>query len=82
MPNLVDVNDVYALFGPNGTAHLHVADIDRLPRVKYEAPRAKWKWVILAKALVAVVILHSIVCGILTTIKDFVESAVQKWNWR
>ena len=43
MPNLVDVNDVYALFKPNGTAHLHVADIDQLPRVKYQAPRAKWR---------------------------------------
>mgnify|MGYP007037151497 CR=1 FL=1 len=43
MTNLVDVNDVYALFKPNGTAQLHVADIDQLPRVKYKAPRAKWK---------------------------------------
>ena len=40
---LVNVNDVYALFGPNGTARLHVADIDQLPRVKYEPSRAKWK---------------------------------------
>ena len=40
---LVNVNDVYALFKQNGTAQLHVADIDQLPRVKYEAPRAKWK---------------------------------------
>ena len=43
MSNLVDVNDVYALFGPSGIARLHVADIDQLPRVKYEPPRAKWR---------------------------------------
>lgn len=43
MAALVDVNDVYALFEPNGTAHLHVADIDQLPRVIYRAPRAKWR---------------------------------------
>ncbi len=40
---LVDVKDVYALFDKTGRAQLHVADIDQLPRVKYEAPRAKWK---------------------------------------
>ena len=43
MSRLIRENDVYALFQANGTAHLHVADIDQLPRVKYEAPRAKWK---------------------------------------
>ncbi len=39
---LVNVNDVYSLFEKNGTARLHIADIDQLPRVKYQAPRAKW----------------------------------------
>ena len=33
MGRLLDENDVYALFAPNGTARLHVADIDALPRV-------------------------------------------------
>lgn len=33
MGRLLDENDVYALFSPNGTARLHVADIDVLPRV-------------------------------------------------
>jgi hypothetical protein len=33
MGRLLDENDVYALFAPNGTARLHVADIDVLPRV-------------------------------------------------
>ena len=42
MGRLLDENDVYALFAPNGTARLHVADIDALPRVEYRAPRAKW----------------------------------------
>ena len=31
--NLVDVNDIYSLFNENGTARLHVADIDTIPRV-------------------------------------------------
>ena len=30
---LIDANDVYALFDKNGTARLHVADIDVIPRV-------------------------------------------------
>lgn len=33
MGRLLDEDDVYALFAPNGTARLHVADIDILPRV-------------------------------------------------
>lgn len=33
MLRYIDENDVYALFAPNGTARLHVADIDVLPRV-------------------------------------------------
>ena len=33
MGRLLDEDDVYALFAPNGTARLHVADIDALPRV-------------------------------------------------
>ena len=28
---LIDVNDVYSLFKPNGTATIHVADIDVIP---------------------------------------------------
>ena len=30
---LIDANDVYALFGRSGTASLHVGDIDVIPRV-------------------------------------------------
>ena len=30
---LIDANDVYALFNPNGMARLHVADIDVIPTV-------------------------------------------------
>lgn len=30
---LVNVNDVYSLFDRDGTAKLHVADIDLIPRV-------------------------------------------------
>lgn len=33
MGRLLDEDDIYALFAPNGTARLHVADIDVLPRV-------------------------------------------------
>ena len=33
MGRLLDEDDVYALFAQNGTARLHVADIDVLPRV-------------------------------------------------
>lgn len=41
---LINVNDVYALFNKDGTAKLHVADIDQLPRViiTNDAVRAKW----------------------------------------
>lgn len=31
MPTYVNRDDIYNLFGRNGTAHLHVADIDQLP---------------------------------------------------
>ena len=30
---LIDAKDVYALFGKNGIARLHVGDIDTIPRV-------------------------------------------------
>lgn len=30
---LIDPNDVYALFGENGMARLHVGDIDQIKRV-------------------------------------------------
>ena len=33
MARLIDANDVYSLFGINGFARLHVADIDTIPRV-------------------------------------------------
>jgi hypothetical protein len=39
-------------------------------------------WAIMAKALVVAVTLRRVVCGIMTTIKGFAESVVQKWNWR
>ena len=43
MGRLLDENDVYALFAPNGTARLHVADIDVLPRVDaVEVVHGRW----------------------------------------
>lgn len=43
MGRLLDENDVYALFGRSGTAHLHVADIDMLPRVDaVEVVHGRW----------------------------------------
>ena len=43
MGRLLDENDVYALFAPNGTARLHVADIDALPRVDAkEVVHGRW----------------------------------------
>lgn len=33
MARLIDANDVYSLFGKDGFARLHVADIDTIPRV-------------------------------------------------
>ena len=30
---LIDVNDIYSLFNQSGIARLHVADIDKIPRV-------------------------------------------------
>ena len=40
---LLDENDVYALFAPNGTARLHVADIDALLRVDaVEVEHGRW----------------------------------------
>lgn len=42
---LVNVNDVYALFQNNGTAKLHVADIDLIPRVDaVEVVHGRWEW--------------------------------------
>lgn len=44
MGRLLDENDVYALFVPNGTARLHVADIDVLPRVDaVEVVHGRWE---------------------------------------
>ena len=44
MGRLLDENDVYALFAPNGTARLHVADIDVLPRVNIkEVVHGRWE---------------------------------------
>ena len=43
MGRLLDEDDVYALFAPNGTARLHVADIDALPRVDaVEVAHGRW----------------------------------------
>ena len=43
MGRLLDENNVYALFAPNGTARLHVADIDVLPRVDaVEVVHGRW----------------------------------------
>ena len=43
MGRLLDENNVYALFTPNGTARLHVADIDVLPRVDaVEVAHGRW----------------------------------------
>lgn len=43
MGRLLNEDDVYALFVPNGTARLHVADIDVLPRVDAkEVVHGRW----------------------------------------
>ena len=43
MGRLLNEDDVYALFAPNGTARLHVADIDALPRVEAkEVVHGRW----------------------------------------
>lgn len=43
MGRLLDEDDVYALFALNGTARLHVADIDVLPRVNaVEVAHGRW----------------------------------------
>ena len=43
MGRLLDENNVYALFAPNGTARLNVADIDVLPRVgAVEVVHGRW----------------------------------------
>lgn len=43
MGRLLDEDDVYALFASNGTARLHVADIDVLPRVDIkEVVHGQW----------------------------------------
>ena len=40
---LIDANDVYALFNPNGMARLHVADIDVIPTVDAaEVVHGRW----------------------------------------
>jgi hypothetical protein len=40
---LIAENDVYSLFGANGMARLHVADIDALPRVDaVEVVHGRW----------------------------------------
>lgn len=44
MGRLLNENDVYALFAPNGTARLHVADVDALPRVDaVEVVHGRWE---------------------------------------
>lgn len=43
MGRLLDEDEVYALFAPNGTARLHAADIDALPRVDaVEVTHGRW----------------------------------------
>ena len=40
---LIDANDVYALFGENGMARLHVGDIDQIKRVDaVEVVHGRW----------------------------------------
>ena len=42
---LIDANDVYALFGQNGMARLHVGHIDLLPRVDaVEVVHGRWEF--------------------------------------
>jgi hypothetical protein len=45
MSRLIRENDVYALFAPNGMAHLHVGHIDVLPRVDAR-PVVHANWVV------------------------------------
>ena len=44
MSRLIRENDVYALFAPNGLAHLHVGHIDVLPRVDAK-PIVHARWI-------------------------------------
>ena len=45
MGRLVDENDIYKLFSDNGTARLHVGDIDILPRVNAVSVKwGHWEW--------------------------------------
>jgi hypothetical protein len=42
---LIDANDVYSLFEKNGTARLHVGDIDVIPRVDaVEVVHGRWEF--------------------------------------
>lgn len=51
---LIAESDVYSLFRPNGTASLHVADIDLLPRVDaVEVVHGRWHDVYLLTPWVA-----------------------------
>lgn len=44
MGRLLNEDDVYALFASNGTARLHVADIDVLPRLDaVEVVHGRWE---------------------------------------
>ena len=40
---LIHEKDIYKLFEKNGTAKLHVADIDKLPRYNVEIPETKYQ---------------------------------------
>lgn len=44
MGRLLNESDVYALFAPNGMAHLHVGHIDVLPRVDAR-PVVHGRWI-------------------------------------
>lgn len=42
---LIHESDIYKLFEEDGTAKLHVGDIDTLPRYNVEIPETKWRMV-------------------------------------
>ena len=45
MSRYIEENEIYRLFNANGIAHLHVGDIDVLPRVEAkEVVYGQWEW--------------------------------------
>lgn len=59
---LIDPNDVYSLFSPNGMARLHVADIDAIPRVD-AVEVAHGEWAIIEDDYLCLTSLECSVCG-------------------